>query len=247
MNLLFDYIIALTNLNGVIDKEKVVEIYNMQNEDKRNVSDIDLVMSENEKELRTHFVEVEGRYFVHEAVFTFGEAELLLQKKGDKPYYIPEKKVLLRYKDNEFYEETNQTKKLYRFLEKYVQPDNVNSVEDVFYDVLTYCQMEAQPAEVINRLQQIGVTFPTKKVLTEAMHIIIEFSNHTRLWSNNGFTPAEMSGDLDKPHLKPLPAEDFAFNSANNQSAHYTKKVGRNEPCPCGSGKKYKKCCLLNQ
>src|SRR3990167_8224280 len=22
--------------------------------------------------------------------------------------------------------------------------------------------------------------------------------------------------------------------------------VGRNDPCPCGSGKKYKKCCLLN-
>ena len=24
-------------------------------------------------------------------------------------------------------------------------------------------------------------------------------------------------------------------------------KVGRNEPCPCGSGKKYKSCCLRNQ
>jgi SEC-C motif-containing protein len=23
-----------------------------------------------------------------------------------------------------------------------------------------------------------------------------------------------------------------------------SSKVGRNEPCPCGSGKKYKKCCL---
>lgn len=23
------------------------------------------------------------------------------------------------------------------------------------------------------------------------------------------------------------------------------KKYGRNEPCPCGSGKKYKKCCLV--
>ncbi|MDD3808043.1 MAG: SEC-C metal-binding domain-containing protein [Candidatus Pacebacteria bacterium] len=22
-----------------------------------------------------------------------------------------------------------------------------------------------------------------------------------------------------------------------------TKKVGRNDPCPCGSGKKYKHCC----
>ncbi|MFM5426927.1 SEC-C metal-binding domain-containing protein [Aeromonas veronii] len=21
-------------------------------------------------------------------------------------------------------------------------------------------------------------------------------------------------------------------------------KIGRNEPCPCGSGKKYKQCCL---
>ena len=24
---------------------------------------------------------------------------------------------------------------------------------------------------------------------------------------------------------------------------HTEKKVGRNDPCPCGSGKKYKKCC----
>lgn len=23
-------------------------------------------------------------------------------------------------------------------------------------------------------------------------------------------------------------------------------KLGRNEPCPCDSGKKYKKCCLIN-
>jgi hypothetical protein len=25
-----------------------------------------------------------------------------------------------------------------------------------------------------------------------------------------------------------------------------TDKVGRNDPCPCGSGKKYKKCCLIS-
>ena len=24
-------------------------------------------------------------------------------------------------------------------------------------------------------------------------------------------------------------------------------KIGRNDPCPCGSGKKYKKCCLLKE
>ena len=25
-----------------------------------------------------------------------------------------------------------------------------------------------------------------------------------------------------------------------------TQKIGRNEPCPCGSGKKYKRCCGVN-
>jgi uncharacterized protein YecA (UPF0149 family) len=25
-----------------------------------------------------------------------------------------------------------------------------------------------------------------------------------------------------------------------------TVRIGRNEPCPCGSGKKYKRCCGLN-
>jgi SWIM/SEC-C metal-binding protein len=27
------------------------------------------------------------------------------------------------------------------------------------------------------------------------------------------------------------------------EPTHTDKKVGRNDPCPCGSGKKYKKCC----
>ena len=26
-----------------------------------------------------------------------------------------------------------------------------------------------------------------------------------------------------------------------------TEKVGRNDPCPCGSGKKYKQCCMAKQ
>ena len=30
------------------------------------------------------------------------------------------------------------------------------------------------------------------------------------------------------------------------QATGKKQKVGRNEPCPCGSGKKYKKCCLNN-
>ena len=36
-------------------------------------------------------------------------------------------------------------------------------------------------------------------------------------------------------------------DSAKKQPVKTGKKIGRNEPCPCGSGKKYKNCCGKNQ
>ncbi len=34
-----------------------------------------------------------------------------------------------------------------------------------------------------------------------------------------------------------------SLNIPINQPKKKEKKIGRNEPCPCDSGKKYKKCC----
>ena len=42
-------------------------------------------------------------------------------------------------------------------------------------------------------------------------------------------------------------AELRAYWQSKRQVVHATPKVGRNEPCPCGSGKKHKKCCLAKQ
>ena len=36
------------------------------------------------------------------------------------------------------------------------------------------------------------------------------------------------------------------YNAPAVEEAFFGKKVGRNEPCPCGSGRKYKKCCGSN-
>jgi preprotein translocase subunit SecA len=62
-----------------------------------------------------------------------------------------------------------------------------------------------------------------------------------RLWENNGHTPNEIFEKFEKPNLRPLPDEPFEFDAAEMKIGN---KVGRNDPCPCGSGKKYKKCCL---
>jgi len=40
------------------------------------------------------------------------------------------------------------------------------------------------------------------------------------------------------------PITDFTQPSNVGTIKRDTPKVGRNDPCPCGSGKKYKKCCL---
>ena len=56
----------------------------------------------------------------------------------------------------------------------------------------------------------------------------------------------EKNGWKYKIELEPDKPEDITdleilLNPPNTVIAD--KKVGRNEPCPCGSGKKYKKCC----
>lgn len=38
----------------------------------------------------------------------------------------------------------------------------------------------------------------------------------------------------------------FAIDQKKSRTIIKSEKVGRNEPCPCGSGKKYKKCCGAN-
>jgi len=37
--------------------------------------------------------------------------------------------------------------------------------------------------------------------------------------------------------------QDDAKDSGGQTFVRSTRKVGRNEPCPCGSGKKFKHCC----
>jgi SWIM/SEC-C metal-binding protein len=42
---------------------------------------------------------------------------------------------------------------------------------------------------------------------------------------------------------KPEDTRDLERLLNPDQPVTVEKKIGRNEPCPCGSGKKYKKCC----
>ena len=57
--------------------------------------------------------------------------------------------------------------------------------------------------------------------------------------------PASSPRPADPLPADPLPADPLPADPvpAPVRAAKPKKKVGRNDPCPCGSGKKYKKCC----
>lgn len=47
----------------------------------------------------------------------------------------------------------------------------------------------------------------------------------------------------EKPKAKPKDSSPIIPSVQARQTVEQKKKIGRNEPCPCGSGRKYKHCC----
>ena len=67
---------------------------------------------------------------------------------------------------------------------------------------------------------------------------ILEFEYGMESTNDFGITNYNMSGGMG--------FEDFMsyFKNKPTQTPKKPKKVRPNEPCPCGNGKKYKKCCM---
>ncbi|MEM6284227.1 MAG: SEC-C metal-binding domain-containing protein, partial [Chloroflexota bacterium] len=46
----------------------------------------------------------------------------------------------------------------------------------------------------------------------------------------------------NEPARAPALSDTTLYTKASGQVVREGRKIGRNEPCPCGSGKKYKRC-----
>lgn len=53
-----------------------------------------------------------------------------------------------------------------------------------------------------------------------------------------------MEAAASADQMKRFEAMAKAWKEAHTQKVRKFDKIGRNDPCPCGSGKKYKNCCL---
>ena len=55
---------------------------------------------------------------------------------------------------------------------------------------------------------------------------------------------AQVQDNLQREEVaKPIAAKSGKEDESQKRQPVRKQKVGRNDPCPCGSGKKYKQCC----
>lgn len=103
------------------------------------------------------------------------------------------------------------------FAEDWVEPEPGAEDESLFYDLLESIALlsSADEEERKDSIQRLydGADLDRDELIAEAMYAVQELRMY---WLNHASKPA---------------------------TRVVGEKVGRNDPCPCGSGKKYKKCC----
>ncbi|MEG3070254.1 MAG: hypothetical protein HQP61_10175 [Peptococcaceae bacterium] len=246
---LSDYIISLTNLYGLIHKDKVAEIYNLHHEEKVDAAVVEGLLKSPSPELAENSVRTNDDYFAHRQIMEQGSFDQQLVMRYSIPFYIPEQDELLKYRDESYFEVNEQYRELFSYIMENSSTMDEDATQALCVDIREVCRSEFSPKRIFELFEASDVDFKEGVEVNQLLDLVIELANHTRIWENNGHTPEEVLLKYEKPHLKPFPAG--VSPDAMGNMPHLTgvpggksRKPGRNDPCPCGSGKKYKKCCL---
>ncbi|MCW6064419.1 SEC-C domain-containing protein [Clostridium sporogenes] len=118
-------------------------------------------------------------------------------------------------------------------LKKYMKK-NLNLKEEKLNEVMysTSCLMKnAFSVDYIFEDIKGRIYLKNEEIERDIKDIITEINNNIEKWCLRGHSITEIKLKEDKIYEKV-------------EKVNHKGKIGRNDPCPCGSGKKYKKCCL---
>lgn len=173
-----------------------------------------------------------------------------------KPLYVPERDEFLKYADNIYYERIPQIEVMEDYLVNKAGLTK-EKAEDMTDQCATIITCTIFPENIIYNIRTdrfLNNIKLTNFQREEFIRLAADVVNNTRHPCNRGFTPNEMAeryGISEKQTLASLSNDQRTFSRAEIGLSEYVPigfildgKVGRNDPCPCGSGKKYKKCCM---
>lgn len=115
-------------------------------------------------------------------------------------------------------------------------------IDEMFYDIWIFSQYDESSASVMTRIMEI-IPEENAGMVHKVLDIIVKALNVTPRWCFKGNTSKYMfaNSGISTSGMSYKPSFDNGFIDSTYVNAE--KKIGRNEPCPCGSGKKYKNCC----
>ena len=155
------------------------------------------------------------------------------QARPSLDYYPFSKEQLLRAGATDYVERNLAYRDLVIFIMK-----NYEITKEEADRLVDECAWETNldaPLQKIVELLQSELEFNSKEFLEKLVSKVVLLMNSTRQWALKGHSPEELSTREKKNVTPPKRSEVIDFKTK--------QKVGRNDPCPCGSGKKFKKCC----
>ncbi len=169
--------------------------------------------------------------------------------KMDFDYYVPSKKEIRYYAQYPFNQHSPTYKKMKRLVSKLTE-----DVEIALEFIEASIQLGEQISDILDEIQELDlIFFESDEQLFEFAELHTKLHNNARLWENGGYTPNELFNQLadssfdipENPQIPDniIPLANYQRPADNKGNTQPAKKIGRNDPCPCGSGKKYKRCC----
>ena len=170
--------------------------------------------------------------FIHIPILENRESDWLLEEQSDKPFYIPSIQQLEEI-DNMGYEASSIAyKKLETFLlRKLGMPRELATV----YCLRVWansCDGNSS-SDIIDELLNGDEPSANEGQMDEFIELLMNAHNNTRMKVNRGHKPNEIRDKI------------FVGDTVTAENGFFKKekKIYPNAPCPCGSGRKYKKCC----
>ncbi len=251
-----DYVGGLLYFYGVMDFES---LFRALQENLSQDLDRDNFLVLAEEELGGFFGDYEFEY--DEGLFMLldvEEVEWVLKEqksRGDIPYRLVSEKEARLVAEGRYSSLWHQpVKKLYDRLVQEYQWTPEDALARIEYT--QHILQNGTPVMEMTKDFIEDMEFENMENVQSFVTTIQDMANHTPLWILKGWTPHEIFMKHEKPHLRPLPDEPFPLQDLGSQDRQDDKggkggkggqkvspKLGRNEPCPCGSQKKYKKCC----
>lgn len=220
---------------GVLTLEQLVEQMNGLTGQNIDQAELARVLKDNAVYTAGTMLE-ENNVFYNIRVFDYEQVQAEQRLRPEIWYYPITYEQAMAAGTENFVERTPAFEKLSEFIQDKYKADVID-VDNITAECAFAFRMGESVEDVLEYLTGM-VDAKGSKGRKELMSLVLELANMTRQWLLKGYAPWEVrktQNNISNVLMPRLPED--------SENLNFSGKLGRNEPCLCGSGKKFKKCC----